>query len=144
MLKSLGARHKVRLAVDFHQHGDFSTGVDVTADQSFSGLARGFLGGRRLSLFAQNRDGFLDVAFGFYQCRAAIVESRIGAVPQFLYELRWNFHGCLRCTHPFYIKVCKYKPRTPFYLFRNLALYHCLQNGPLQVASERAWLLLNP
>src|SRR5260221_11567508 len=107
MLKSLGARPKALLAVDFPQHGVFSTGVDVTADQSFSGLARGFLGGRRLSLFAQNRDGFLDVAFGFYQCRAAIVESRIGAVPQFLYELGWNFHGCLRCPHPFFITALK-------------------------------------
>ena len=101
LLESFGARDEVGFAVDFHQHTDFSAGVDVAADESFRRFARGFLGGGRLALFAKHGDGFFDVSAGFNQSRTAIVETRVGAVPQFLYELGWNFHGCIRCTHPF-------------------------------------------
>ena len=66
----------------FDHHADFAAGVDVVADQAFGGFALGLLLRRGLALCAQDVDGLLDVAAGFHQCRAAIAESRAGALAQ--------------------------------------------------------------
>ena len=72
------ARHKIRLAVHFHQHAEFSVGRDVLGDGAFLGLARGFHGGGRLAFFAQDVHGGVEVAFGFDERLFAIHHARAG------------------------------------------------------------------
>ena len=105
LLEGVGAGHKVGFAIDFHQHADFSAGVNVAADQAFAGFARGFLGRRGLPLFAQDADGFFEVPIRFHERGATIREAGVGALAQLLYQLRWNIHGTFvwsgLCAHCF-------------------------------------------
>ena len=103
LLERVRARHEVRLAVQLHEHADFSAGVNVAADEPFGRFARGLLRRSSLAFLAQYRDGLFEVALRFNQRRAAIVESRVCAVAQFLHELGWNFHGRIWCAHPFFL-----------------------------------------
>src|ERR1700730_5792283 len=79
LLERFGARHEVGLAIDFHDHADFSAGVNVMADEPLGRLTLRFLGGSGLAFFPQDIDGLFDVAGRFHQRRAAIAETRAGA-----------------------------------------------------------------
>ena len=72
LLERFGARHEVGLAVHFHDHADFSAGVNVVADEPFARLALRLLRGRGLALLAQDVDGLFNVGGRFHQCRAAV------------------------------------------------------------------------
>src|SRR5258708_3767092 len=102
LLEGLRARHKVRLAVQLHHYADFPARVDVAADQSFAGFALCFLRGRSLTLLPENLDSLLDHAVRFHERRAAIRKTGAGPLAQFFNKLRWNFHSCRLCTHPFF------------------------------------------
>ena len=95
LLKFIGARHEIRLAIDFHEHTNLAARVDVTAHEPFAGFALRFLCRGRLALFAQDADGLFDVAFGFHERGAAIAESRAGALAQLFHELRRNLNSWL-------------------------------------------------
>ena len=43
LLKVVGARHEIGLAVHFHQHAQLRAGMDVAADDALPRGARGFL-----------------------------------------------------------------------------------------------------
>ena len=60
--EQLVARDEIGLAVDLHQHAEFSTGRDVLGDGAFLGLAHGFHGGGGLAFFTQDVHGGLEVA----------------------------------------------------------------------------------
>jgi hypothetical protein len=55
---------EVRLAVDLDEDTHPAAGVDVAADEPFTGLSAGLLGGRREPALAEHRHGGLDVAVG--------------------------------------------------------------------------------
>jgi len=65
LLEGVGTRHKVGLAIDFDEHANFASGVNVAADEAFGSFARGFLGRGGLAFFAQDANGFLEVKIGF-------------------------------------------------------------------------------
>ena len=69
-LEVVGAGHKIALAVDFHQHADLASGMDVAGHRAFAGGAGGLLGGRSNALLAQYHDGGFDVALGLGQARS--------------------------------------------------------------------------
>ena len=97
--ESVGAGDEIGFAIDFDEHTDFSAGVDVASNETFGGFARGFFRGSGLALFAQHADGFLDVAVGFNERRAAIGEARVGALAQLFHELRRNLYLTWLCAH---------------------------------------------
>src|SRR6266478_2278934 len=101
LLKGFRARHEIRFAVYFHNHADFSAGVNVVAHQPLAGFALGLFRGGGLALFPQNVDGLLHVAGGFHQRRAAIAEAGAGALAQFLHEICRYLRGLRLCAHPF-------------------------------------------
>src|SRR5580704_10402533 len=101
LLESFRARDEVRLAVDFDDHADFATSMDVVADETFRRLALRLLGGRRLSLLAKDVDRLLDVGARLHERGAAIRETGSGPFAQFFHEVRWYLHGLRLCTHPF-------------------------------------------
>src|SRR6266704_3215715 len=102
LLERLGARHEVRLAIQLHEHADLPAGVNVASYEPFRRFAHGFLCGRSLSFLSQDRDGLLDVAACFHERGAAIRETGIRPLAQFLYELCRDLHCWLLCTHPFF------------------------------------------
>ncbi len=103
LLKRIGARHEIAFAIDFHDHADFSAGMNVVADQSFGGFARGLLGRRGLAPLAQDLDSLLyeflvvsritQLDGGLDKRGAAITESSVREFSQFLDELGWDFHN---------------------------------------------------
>src|SRR6266481_6269047 len=101
LLESVRARNEIGLAVQLHQHTDFPAGVNVTSHESFGRFAHSFFCGRSLSFLSQNRDGFFNVAARFHQRGAAIRETGVGPLAQFLDELGWDLYCWLLCTHPF-------------------------------------------
>ena len=98
-LEVVGAGDEVALAVDFDQHADLASGVDVAGHRAFTGGARGLLGGGGNALLAQNDDSALDVALGFGEGVLAIHHGRVGFVTKFFYLCGGNVHGC--STHSF-------------------------------------------
>src|ERR1700677_2085227 len=56
LLKIFCTRDKIALTVDFDQHPDLASGMNVGADSSFGGAAGCLLGGGRHALFAQNNN----------------------------------------------------------------------------------------
>jgi hypothetical protein len=102
LLEGIGARDEIAFAIDFDDHADFSASMNIVADEAFGGFARGFLGRGGLTLFAEDVDGLLDVTAGFDQGSTTIAEPRVGEFSEFFYELGWNVHDWLRCTHPFF------------------------------------------
>src|SRR5260370_11331272 len=125
LVERICARHEVRLAIQLHEHADFSARVNIAAHQAFRCFAHGFLCGRGLSFLSQNGDGFFNVAFRFDERRAAVTESRTGPLAQFLNELRWDLHSWLLCTHPYFLFA-----DWQFLIFG--ALSH--KNGPHRIA----------
>ena len=101
LLEGFGARDEIAFAIDFDDDADLSAGMNIVADQTFGGFARGFLGRGGLALLAEDVDGLFDVAFGLDEGSAAIAEAGIGALSEFLHELSGNFHDWFTCTHPF-------------------------------------------
>src|SRR5271154_2078379 len=103
LLESVGACHEVRLAVDFDEHADLAAGVDVATNEAFGGFARGFLGRGGLAFFAQDANGFFEVAIGFDQGGAAVCKAGVGAFAQLFYELGgnvyWSFVWSGLCAH---------------------------------------------
>ena len=99
-LKISGARNEVALAIHFHQHANFSAGVDVVAHQSFGSSALRFLCRCGLSFLAQDADGLFDVAFRFKQRFSTSGETRAGAVAQLFHELGRNVR-IASCSHRF-------------------------------------------
>src|SRR5215813_4364527 len=102
--------------------------MDVAAHKSFGRFARGFLSRSCLSLLTQNGDRLLFVTGRFHECRATIRESRVRQIPQLFYELGWNFHGCIWCTHPFslwlsFCFLCEFAE----------ILSNCYKSGPPRV-----------
>src|SRR5579884_1373576 len=100
IVKTLGARDEIGLAIDLHEHADLPARVDITADESFGSFAHGFLGGSGLPLLAQNANGLLEIAAGFHERGSAIGKARIRALAQLLDELRGNLNCWLLCAHP--------------------------------------------
>src|SRR5215475_2528620 len=137
MLESFGARHKVRLAIDLHEHTELAACVNVASYKPFGCFARSLLRRGRLSLLAQYRDRFFLVTRRLNQRSAAIRESRVGQVPQFLDELRWNFHGCIWCTHPFSLTFFKLSLRMSW-------IFETVTKRPAANASRRAGKILLP
>ena len=82
------------------------------AYQSFARFALCFLRSGGLALFAQNVYGLLDVAAGFNQRRAAIIETCIGTLAQSLYKLRWYMDWILiwiwLCAHSLLSQFAKF------------------------------------
>src|SRR5215213_6520104 len=63
-LEVLVARDEIRLALDLHHRADLLVGVDVARDDALRGTPAGALGGRRLSLHAEDLNGLVHVALG--------------------------------------------------------------------------------
>jgi hypothetical protein len=93
LLERFGAGHEIALAVDFDNYANFSAGMNVVADQAFSGFTRSFLGCGSLALLAKDVNGLLHVAGGFNKRRAAITEASVRELSQFLDKLGWDFHN---------------------------------------------------
>src|ERR1700730_9288249 len=72
LLKNRSSSDEIRLTIDFHKHTNLAARVDVAAHQTFASFALRFFCGRSLTLFAQDADGFFDVASGFDLGRSAI------------------------------------------------------------------------
>src|ERR1700730_13038597 len=102
LLESIRARHEIGFAVQFHEHTNLAARVNIAAHEPLAGFALRFLRRSRLAFLAQDADGFFDVAPGFHERRAAVTESRVGPLAQFFYELCWDLHSWLLCTHPFF------------------------------------------
>src|SRR5579885_3008542 len=84
IVKTLGARDEIGLAIDLHEHADLPARVDITADESFGSFAH----------------GLLEIAAGFHERGSAIGKARIRALAQLLDELRGNLNCWLLCAHP--------------------------------------------
>ena len=71
-MKFVGLRHEIRLAIDFDQHADFATEVDVGSDDAFGGVAVSLFDGGGDALFAEQvrSDGL--IAIGFKQRAFAV------------------------------------------------------------------------
>src|SRR5262249_39468957 len=78
--------------------------------------------------------------------------ARVSAVAQFLYQLGWNFNGCVWCAHSFFslfpTSASKIGGYTSFDRRRRISGKYCgavttplLEKRPLQVTSERAAFL---
>src|SRR5258708_22427479 len=76
----VGAGNEIALAVDFHQHADLASGVDVAGDSAFAGNARGLLGGGVDALLAQMVHGGVFIAFAGFERFFAIHHGRAGAL----------------------------------------------------------------
>ena len=63
--EQLIARHKIRLAIDFHQHPRPPAGGDVLGDDAFARFPRRYFAGRHRARLAQNIHRRVQVAFGF-------------------------------------------------------------------------------
>jgi hypothetical protein len=96
-LKIVGASDEIAFAVHFHQHTDFSTGVNVATDQTFRGGSLSLLLRSCLALLAQDIDGLVDVAARFGQGVAARGEACARAVAQVLHKLRRNIRFSRCC-----------------------------------------------
>src|SRR5690606_14494690 len=92
-LEVLGARDEVGLAVEFDEHADLAPGVDVGANQSFTGGAAGLLRRLRQATLAENRDGIVEVAIGLLERSLALHHAGTGQIAELLDEGRGNFHG---------------------------------------------------
>src|ERR1700688_1767568 len=101
LLENRSARDEIRFAIDFHKHTNLAARVDVTAHQTFAGFTLRFFCSSGLAFFAQDADGFFNVAAGFDQRRTAIGKTRIGALAQLFHQLRGNIVavGCWLCAH---------------------------------------------
>src|SRR5215469_12376660 len=102
LLEGFGAGHEIAFAIDLDDYADFSASMDVVADETLGGFARGLLGRRGLAFFAKNLDGLFDqllvidqipkLGSGFDQGGTAIAEAGVGEFAEFLDELGWDFH----------------------------------------------------
>ena len=96
-LEVVGAGDEIALAVNFHQHANLASGVDVAGHRAFAGHAGRLLRRHRNTLLAQNDDRLFHVALGFGQGLFAIHHWRSGLFPE-LFHLRCrNIHGS--CAH---------------------------------------------
>jgi len=87
LLKRIGAGHEIAFAIDFHDHADFSRGMNVVADQSSEASRVAFLAAAALAPLAQDLDSLLyeflvvsritQLDGGLDQRGAAITESSI-------------------------------------------------------------------
>src|ERR1700676_155351 len=101
-LESFRARHKVRLAINLHEHADLPARVNIAAHEPFARLALRFLSRGSLSFLPQNLDSLVDHAVCFHERRAAIAEPRPGPLAQLLHKVRRYLHSLLLCAHLFF------------------------------------------
>jgi len=92
-LESVTASDKVGFAVDFNEHTNAGTGVDVRRDGTFGGDAARLLVGRRHTLLAQECGSFLDVVVVFGERLFAIHHTGASGVAELLDELGINLDG---------------------------------------------------
>jgi hypothetical protein len=85
------ARHKIRLAVHFHQHPRPPAGGDVLGNDALPGFPRGYFTGGDSARLAQNIHRRVQVAFGFPQRFLAFHHPRAGHPAQFGNQCRINF-----------------------------------------------------
>jgi len=93
--------------------------VNVAINQSF-GTLRAWLSSPRLpGLLAQYRNRFFQIALASTNAERQSLNPAfvLSAIPL---RLGWNFHGCIRCTHPFSLS----------FLHKFSNFIELLQNGP--------------
>ncbi len=93
-LEVVGAGHEIALAVHFHQHADFASGVDVAGHRAFAGNASGLLGGGGHALLAENDDGAFHVALGLGEGVLAVHHGSVGLLAKLFHLCGSNVHGC--------------------------------------------------
>ncbi len=96
-LKVGGASHKVALAVELDQHGDFAAGVNIGAHRALVGGAGGLLLRRGHAALAQHHESVLDVSLALLQSLEAIAHGRAGLFAQLFHQFGINLFA--HCRH---------------------------------------------
>ena len=86
--------NEVGLAVDFEQEAGFAASRDACGDGAFVGFAVSFFGSFGNAFFAQQGDGGIDVAIGFFERAFAVHHARVGFVAEFFNSSSSN-HKCV-------------------------------------------------
>src|SRR5439155_14378988 len=85
LFEIVGAGHEIALAIDFDQHADFASGMNVVRNRAFAGDAGSLLLGHGSAAFAENDDCLLQIAIRFGERFLAVHHGSAGLVAELLY-----------------------------------------------------------
>ena len=92
LLEVVSLGDEIAFAVNFTEHANLATEVDVGVDQALAGIATRFFSSGGDSLFAKPFSGFFKIALAFNQGFFAIHQSGAGAFTQFADHFSINLY----------------------------------------------------